>query len=350
LVPGPATEQRVIRYIFARYATGLVSLGALAEELARKFPHRRWGRQTVRAVLRNPADVGDVVWCRRPHDPKEARATPVRARADWVTSPDAHPALVSRDLFKGAQARLALNHRQTRATAGGYPLSGLIRCAHCGAGYTGGGGPKNRRNPADPDRYRFYRDSGFCATGGYLGTLQKRLVEPEVIRAVAEVVAAPRVQELIGEEFERVLMAEGAAATDRRRELETERGRLVAERDRVVGAIARGVLTDADAEATVARLRSALEATTAELERLRFDKRHLARLTAERDRLVRLAADFTTQAARLHGAALRELLRPWLQEARVDKLRRTLTLTIRRVPVEGLLSVESSTGPGRDSR
>jgi hypothetical protein len=140
--------------------------------------------------------------------------------------PDAHPALVPRELFDRVQARLALNRRQTRATAGGYPLSGLIRCAHCGATYIGGGGALSRKNPADRDRYRFYKDSGDCRTAGYLGTLLKRLIEPQVVAAVAEVVVHPHVQRLIAPEFDRALNLTGEAAEQQRGALEPERARL----------------------------------------------------------------------------------------------------------------------------
>ena len=348
LVPGPAAEQRVIRFMYERYATGQVSLAMLAEELTVKYPQRKWGRQTVRAVLRNAAYVGDVVWCRRPHDAEEAHRTPVRPKDQWVTARDAHLAIVTRDLFDRVQARLAMNQRQTRATAGGYPLSGLIRCAHCDAGYIGGGGPKNRRDPSDPDRYRFYKDSGNCNTAGYLGTLQKRLVEPQVIAAVSDVVAHPKVQRMIAQEVDRALNVTGEAAKEQRGELETERARLANERDRLVAAIARGVLGDEEAAPTLALLRRQLDAATAEIERLRFGNRQVQRLQAERGRLVKLAADFVSQAKQLRGAALRELLRPWLQDARVDKVRRTLTLTIRQVPAEGVF-LHSANGPGRGS-
>jgi hypothetical protein len=109
------------------------------------------------------------------------------------------------------------------------------------------------------------------------------------------------------------------------------------------------MLTDAEAARVLAPIRAQLDGTAAEVERLRFGTRQLKRLETERDGLLALAADFSSQAWRLEGAALRELLRPWLQDAVMDKTRRTLTLTIRRVPAEGLF-LHSASGPGRDSR
>ena len=55
-------------------------------------------------------------------------------------------------------------------------------------------------------------------------------------------------------------------------------------------------------------------------------------LSFEKERLVKMAKDFRATICRLTGAARRELLRPWLESAVVDKEERKVTLTIRRVP------------------
>jgi len=350
LTLGPQQEQQVVQSIFARYAGGGVSLGALARELDRTFPGRAWSKQTVRAVLKNPAYVGDVVWCRRPHDKAERREHWIRPEADWVVTRDAHPALVSRDMFAAVQERLVGNKRQTRATAGGYPLSGLLRCAQCGESYTGGGGPQGP--PDDPDRYRFYKDRGGVGRApvcsGPLGTLQKRWIEPRIIATVADVVSRPDVRRLIAEECDRQLSDLRSVHTGGRAALERERKRLNTERERLVAAIAHGTVTEAEAAVQIAGSRTALDRIAADLERLRFDDRRSTRLDGEREQLVALAADFATVARRASGAQLREILRPWIADAVVDKANRKLTLTIRRVPLAGVF-LQLSAAPGRGS-
>ena len=139
-------------------------------------------------------------------------------------------------------------------------------------------------------------------------------------------------QVLIDQETDRVLEAAGDHHAERRRALERERSDLTTQRDNVVSAVARGVLTDADAAGALARLRARAE-----------------QIAGERERLVALARDFVARARAMSGAALRELLRPWLEDAVVDKHRRTLTLTIRRVPNVGPFLVLSHS-PGRGSR
>jgi DNA invertase Pin-like site-specific DNA recombinase len=350
LTVGPPEERQIVQTMFARYAGGGVSLGALARELDRTFPGRAWSKQTVRAFLKNPAYLGDVVWCRRPHDKAERRERWIRPEADWIVTRDAHPALVSREMFAAVQQRLATNRRQTRATAGGYPLSGLLRCAQCGEPYTGGGGPHGP--PQDPDRYRFYKDRGGVgrvpACSGPLGTLQKRWIEPRIIATVTDVVSRPDVRRLIAEECDRQLSDLRSVHTGGRAALERERTRLDTERERLVAAIAHGTVTEAEAAVQLAGNRTALDRIAADLERLRFEDRRSTRLDGERAQLVALAADFATVARRASGAQLRELLRPWIADAVVDKANRKLTLTIRRVPLAGAF-LQLRAAPGRGS-
>jgi DNA invertase Pin-like site-specific DNA recombinase len=353
LTLGPPEEVELVRWMFTSYAAGEHTLGSLARECYKRWPvGKKWSRPVVDALLTNETYLGDVIWCRRPHDAKERAETPVRAKEEWVVTRDAHPAIISRDLFDAVQLRKKRNAKVRRHAVGGYPLSGLLTCTTCGKAYVGGGGPKNHRDPSDPDRYRFYRDAGALGTQGNIcpgrvGTLSRRMIEPAVVAEIAKVVAHPGVQALIGKEIDRVLAETGTDSADRQRSLTKERAELEARRANVVSAIARGVLSDADAVATLAELRAKLEGVTATLERTRFGARAATRLTAERDRLISLAADFGAAAQRLSGQALRELLVPWLAGGMVDKNARTVTLWIRRVPALGpFLTLSRPPAPG----
>ncbi len=334
LVRGPKVEQDFVRWLFETYANGGESLGSLVRKAQERFPKRKWSRRTVGAVLKNPVYCGDVVWCRRPHDKLERAENSVRDPSEWVVVRDAHDSLISRALFARVQERLKLNKKQTSATRGGYPLSGLIRCSQCGEPYTGAGGP--RGPPGDPDRYRFYRDRGGVEPNprcqGFLGTLQKRFVEPMVVKAIGEVVSHPVVQELIEREFNRALGNLAARRDDIRQTLQKEYKRLHAEKKRLVQAIARGTLADEDVADELTVIRDRLKYLKGELEAERFKVRQDNTLQEEKTRLLALAADFPGLAKRLEGPALKELIRPWVEDAVVDKQKRTLTLTIRRVP------------------
>jgi len=332
-----------------RYASGTVSLSSLVRELRRGNTERRWATQSLSNLLQNPVYVGRVVWCRRPHDPVERAERAVRPRDEWIVTEHAHPALVSDELFTQVQARLGQNRRELRLTVGGYALTGLLRCGACGEPYIGAGGPKGP--PEDPDRYRFYRCRGQKGVGwtctGPSGILPRRLVEPAVVDAVAQVVADPSVQTAIAEALDEALAVSGAHAVAERLEAEHRRQALAAERERLVQAIAKGVLTAEDVREPLAVVRSELERLSAAAEQSRFEERRVQALESERARLLCLASDFPTLARRVQGLALRELLRPWIQEAEVDLTSRHLTLTVRRVPAASVLLV-SSTTPGRD--
>jgi len=317
LHPGPESEQALVRSVFDAYAGGTYSLGSLARHVQARSPDRKWSKQSVRLILENPAYKGTVAACH-----------------GEVIVDNAHPALVAKSLWDAVQDRLTTNKRQTTATAGGYPLSGLITCGQCGSPFTGGGGPKGP--PGDPDRYRFYRCSGTVKREPVCGPptchLSKRHIEPAVIDAVADVVSNPVVSKLIEEEINRVVESSTHDLTASRRALQAQRDKLTRARTVLVRAVANETMTEAEAAPELASIREQLATVGAELDRLRFEGRRTKALSAEKSHLLRLARDFGATIRRLSGAAQRELLRPWLQDATVDKHARTVVLTIRRIP------------------
>lgn len=334
LTLGPEIERDAVRFAFETYATGKVTLSSLVRMLEERFPVRQWVVKTLNDTLKNPAYMGDVVWCRRPADKGLAERGPERPKEEWVVVTDAHPAIVSRDTFAAVQLVFAQHRRETRATAGGYPLSGFITCSVCGKALVGGGG---RHGPADdPDRFRVYRDgSAYLRKNPCPGTIlmvSKRWLESAVIGAISEVVRDPSVQRVIADEIDRAIAAAMGTSGDRHGDLEREREAIGQQRKRIVDAIAKTILTDREAAVSLAELRSRAEAIDAELERLRFSERRLDGAAALRDRLLTTASQFEATAARVTGPELRELLRPWIYDATIDKPTRRLRLVIRRVP------------------
>src|SRR5439155_9566143 len=174
-------------------------------------------------------------------------------------------------------------------------------CATCGAPYKGSGGPTGP--PTEPDRYRFYREGGTTEgrCGHRQGTLQKRVVEPLVIAAVADVVATPTVQRVIAQELDKLL---GAGANTHG--IEKERAALEAQRKRIVERIGTGLLSDAEAKASLDEIRARLDALATQREQAKFTAASRKALASERDRLLGMAKDFAARARKLSGAALRE--------------------------------------------
>lgn len=356
LTPGPDEEVALIRWLFARYATGTVSCYSLAKEAAARWPAKRWSNVVLRHLLKNPAYVGDVVWMRRPHDPELRRQVAERDPAQWVITRDAHPALVSRDLFARVAALLPRNQRRVRITAGGYPLSGLLRCAHCGDHYIGAGGPKGP--PEDPDRFRFYRHASASNSNRHPDTplpecpdlrtiLSRRLVEPAVATAIGEALRQPAGQLAIRRAVDAALGSlSGRAAAQASRARAKERARKEAEIRRLVDLAAAGVFTNIEISKFVNQARARLEALAAEEQRATFAAKRSAGMAAERDRIVARALRYREEWEQCTAAERRAFMEPWIQSATVDRVAGELLLTLNPLPS----SLVSGHSPGPTSR
>jgi site-specific DNA recombinase len=167
-------EARVVRDLFAWVGLEGLSLADVVRRLtAQGVPTRtgrpRWDRATVRGILRNPAYYGAARYGKtrleaRPAGGRPGRGRPAVPRRDKVARPTppaeqaviAVPALVSRELFEAAAARLADNRRRQRAHPGSpqFLLSGLLVCGRCGSAYCG------RRSRQGGKRYVYYRCLG----------------------------------------------------------------------------------------------------------------------------------------------------------------------------------------------
>lgn len=137
LEPDPTTAP-VVERIFRECVSGQ-GLKEIAKGLNRDGlttrTGKKWGTTSVHNVLRNEAYAGVLVWDRR----KKRRIgasdglPPVRVENAW-------PAIVHRDTFGQAQAKLAdraprITH--PRVVHSEYILSGMIRCKECGTAMIG---------------------------------------------------------------------------------------------------------------------------------------------------------------------------------------------------------------------
>jgi hypothetical protein len=161
LVPGPAEEVRVLRFIFEAVACRHWTLSQVMEELhlrgvsppkgngyGRNKALGAWDRSTLRKMLRNRAYVGDIVYNNvRQGKHNEYRNGEVRgfdmpqrkkrrsAPADLVVRENTHEPLVSREVFQKAGEVLARNRRMTTPAKRGpgfFVLTRLLVCSHCG--------------------------------------------------------------------------------------------------------------------------------------------------------------------------------------------------------------------------
>jgi DNA invertase Pin-like site-specific DNA recombinase len=336
LTPDPDGEVEILRWMFETYAAGKMSLGTMVLDVRRRAPRLKWSKANLSKMLRNRTYLGEVIWCRRPHDKQERVDTPVRPPEEWVVVEGAHPAIITPELFAAVQARLERNRREVRARASVYPLSGLVKCATCGARYVGGGGVKNHKDPSDPDRYRFYREAGDTydkpPCGSKWGTVTRRVLEPAVVAEIARSVSDPVVQKAIRAEVDRRVAELRAGGEQPLRDARKEEQAAEDARERLVRSIRDGLVTDGEARGAMEEARDRIQRAKQEVNRREHADVAARDLEAERERLVVLAADFPARARAATGPELRELIEPWIESATFDKDTRELVLAVRVVP------------------
>src|SRR5438128_4884597 len=136
----------VVRELFQAYADGEATLHALAVRLTARgiaSPTGRcfWSATSVRAILTNPAYIGEAVSGRlqsRQSRRRRSALEPVgrgvsvqpTPREQWITVPV--PAIISPEVFNAAQHRLVTNQQLARRnTIYPYLLRGLVSCGSC---------------------------------------------------------------------------------------------------------------------------------------------------------------------------------------------------------------------------
>jgi DNA invertase Pin-like site-specific DNA recombinase len=146
-------KAEVVKFIFRRYAEGATTRMIAQELFTRGVRSPRgsayWNPNTILSMLHNRRYVGDWCWGvhatgkrnrhagngavekTKRHAPRHTR----RPQEDWIVTPEAHEALVDRDLFEQVQARLKDNKQRSTPHPGGgnFVLSKLLVCGHCGS-------------------------------------------------------------------------------------------------------------------------------------------------------------------------------------------------------------------------
>jgi site-specific DNA recombinase len=136
----------VVAWLFRTYADTAATVADLIRELhARgvRSPRGRewWGGTGVFAVLENRAYVGDFTWNKqtraeyyRVHGGQLVEVGRCAAEPEAFVIRDNHPPLIDRATWERVQAKRARTPRRTTPVAGGggWLLTGLLVCGHCG--------------------------------------------------------------------------------------------------------------------------------------------------------------------------------------------------------------------------
>ncbi len=173
LVIDPVNAAFVV-HAFERYASGLVSLSSLADELYTMGLRMGSGRKVHASgldhLLKNPIYCGLVRW-------------------KGELYPGTHTPLVSRELFDTVQAAFAPNRRKNNAQRRSYVLRDFLYCSECGAKITAG-------SHKGHVYYRCTHGKGECSQRSYIreerlmgevsAVLSRIEVGPDIIEALVE--------------------------------------------------------------------------------------------------------------------------------------------------------------------
>lgn len=116
-----------------------------------------WSTSTVNSILHNDVYIGVRTWNKRASSASKEKYKP---KNEWIVKADAHPPLISRDIFymvkeKGQQRNPAGGAHWTPNGPSPYILRGMLKCPKCGANMVCG---KNSM------RNRGYSMYYFCGT------------------------------------------------------------------------------------------------------------------------------------------------------------------------------------------
>ena len=317
------TEAPTVRRVFDLYLHGLNGNELGSKQIAAHFNARgptlrgaKWTRTRVHNMLADTAYMGEYVF-----NKKHVRTRSAKPESEWVRV--ALDPIVSPEVFRAVEAK---RHQRspavTPARIVNSPtlLTGLLRCANCGAGMTlatGKGG-----------RYRYYK----CNTriGQSIGACSTRAVPVErmdraVLSALADKVLTPeRLKEMLRELKVRLKHAQ-AGQDDQARLLRRELTELEQKTNRLYEAVENGLLPmDSTLTARAQALKGKRDSVLMELASVRRSKEvPAAALSA-----AHIEAFGAALRARLQegsGSFPKRYLRQFVSEIRFDGKRLTMS-------------------------
>ncbi len=244
-------EADVVRRIFAAYGEGLTPraiAGWLNTEGVPPPRGERWNASTLNGskargsgILDNPLYAGRIVWnrVRMVKDPETGRRiSRPNAGGEHFGSDAPELALVDAATLAAVRAR-RLERGQTPGTMRKGPkrlLSGLLRCGACGSGMSA-----HDRDRAGKVRLRCsaVRESGACS---HKRTYYAQAIETATVAGLRAELAKPAAIALYVKTYHEERRRLAGDAAGRRIKLTTRRGEIVRELERLVKAIAKGLV------------------------------------------------------------------------------------------------------------
>lgn len=237
-----------------------VPLFSVTRGVRRVLESGRWNAGHVARILHNTAYSGKHVWRKTQTIPSngDRKKREVPASEDqWIVTEV--PALVSQEMFDAAQQKAQRNFAMARRNAKrDYLLRGLVTCGRCGRAYVGDGQHSQGRF--------YYRCTGTNTfRGAAIPKCESAYVRAEVLEdLVWQDVSAfcrdpgPVLDQLMSQA--KVQVEAQASVEAEQAELDTVLQQKQAERQRVIGLMRRGIITETEAETELLQLQREVEA------------------------------------------------------------------------------------------
>ena len=322
-----AEQANWVRWIFERYAAGNSPRDIAAELNRLGVPSPRGRTWCASAIHGDPSDGTGILcnsryagrfvgnrfrWERHPETKRRIRR--LRARQEWIEVEMPELRLVPQSVWEQVQGRmtgranavLRAACRQAAGRPGRYLLSGLLRCARCGANYV------------VADRYR-YACASFLNRGEAVcrnrRRVARRVLENTLLRGIREDLFTAEGFAFFRQEVRRAL-------TERRKETRTQEDRAQIDFRRV----------DAEIHNVLRAIRAGIwtAATKGELELLEAEKARLLPRQPPRMALPDVEV-FMPRLEEQFQAAVENLAK--MQEGRIAEARRSLQLLLGGQPI-----------------
>lgn len=146
----------------------------------------RWTAVAVFRILKNPAYIGTLVQGKRSTPNYKVRKLFDVPEKQWVSVPNSHEAIVSKEIFESVEKLLLADTRTAPSQNCTYPLSGLLYCGDCGRSMV----RKNNSYANKP--YIYYICSGYKNREGcrISHSIRDKALEGAVLAVLKEYIVA----------------------------------------------------------------------------------------------------------------------------------------------------------------
>ncbi len=163
-----------------------LSKGSHYSSTFKRKDRAQWTAVAVFRILKNPVYIGTLVQGKRSTPNYKVKKLFDVPKEQWVSIPDSHEAIVSKEIFENVAALLLADTRTAPSQNCAYPLSGLVYCGDCGRSMV----RKNNSRAEKP--YIYYVCSGHKNREGCRAShsIRDQALEGAVLAALKEHITA----------------------------------------------------------------------------------------------------------------------------------------------------------------